>query len=37
MILLPVALRQLDSHSESEAVQYCSFWLAAALHVPLAA
>ena len=26
MILLPVALRQLEPHSELETVQYCSFW-----------
>ena len=34
MILLPVALRQLEPHSELETVQYCSFWWAVALHVP---
>ena len=34
MILLPVALRQLEPHSELETVQYCSFWSAVALHVP---
>jgi hypothetical protein len=34
MVLLPVAARQLEPHSELETVQYCSFWWAAALHVP---
>jgi hypothetical protein len=31
--LLPVAWRQLEPNSESETVQYCSFWWAAAFHV----
>jgi hypothetical protein len=34
MVLLPVAARQLEPHSELETVQYCSFWWAVALHVP---
>jgi hypothetical protein len=32
--LLPAALRRLEPHPESETVQYCSFWWAAALHLP---
>ena len=34
MVLLPAALRRLKSHSESETVQYCSLWWAAAIRVP---
>ena len=33
-VLLPIASRRLEPRSESETVQYCSFWHAAALHVP---
>jgi len=34
MALLPAALRRLEPHPEPETVQYCSFWWAAALHLP---